>query len=169
MIFDMFREKCDLCFFRVHGWPGARECWAVHQVQSRQGGTTAGVALSQEWRGQIRHRLPRSTGAASKPGMLPSNSGALAPSEVLQSLAMDTLLVSWGQHRNAVGHECPFTDNPSRVSPADDMQYIHGTCTNEHPNVLASLIQITTRREHHPPTHTHTHTHTLTPTHSQLI
>ena len=118
IIFDMFREKCELCFFRVHWWPDARGSWVVHQVQSRQAGTTAGVTHSRvrNGRGQIRHRLSRSIGVASKPRMMPSNSVTLALSEILHSLAMDTLLTSWGQHRKAVGHKCPFLDNPSSLT-----------------------------------------------------
>ena len=109
----------------------------------------------QEWRGWIRHRLSGTIAAVSKPRMMPSNSVNLAPREILHSHVMDTLHVSLAQQRKAVGHESPFPDNPSRVSPANDMQNIQGTCPKEHPSILAFLIQITTRREYH--------------THSQLI
>ena len=66
---------------------------------------------------------------------MPCNSVTLALPEILQSLAIDTFLVSRGQHRKAVGLERSFLDNHNRVSPANNMQYMDGTCTKEHPNI----------------------------------
>ena len=64
----MSKDNFIFCFFRIHWWQDARGSWAVHQVRSRQARTTGGVAPSrrQERRGQMRHRLSRSIGAASK-------------------------------------------------------------------------------------------------------
>ena len=67
--------------------------------------------LRQEWRGHIRNKLSMNMADASKARMMASNSVTLAVCEILHNLAMDTLLESWGQHREAQEHECPFSDN----------------------------------------------------------
>ena len=94
--------------------------------------------------------MSRSIGADSKPRVMPSNSVTLvlALRKILHSLVTDIILLSWRQHRKAVWHECPFPDNPSKVLPADNVQYINGTCTTEHPHILALLFQIKTHRGH---------------------
>ena len=107
--------------------------------------------------------------------MVPSNPVTLALCEIPDNLVMDTLLASLGQHTKAVGHECSLPVNPSKVSPADNMQCIDDARTEEHLNVLALLPQVTTRSEQnthtrshtHARTHVHTHTHTHTRTYAQ--
>ena len=105
MIFSMCAETYVMCIFRVLWWPEVEVvelCTKsrADKPESLQEPPTlvSGMERSDKvWAGKGQ------LGAASKPRMISSYSVTIKLCEILHSLEMDTVLVSWGQHRAGSG------------------------------------------------------------------